>query len=94
MNPLFDAETTEAMQQLCDETCEAMQLAKKSNEHDDVAVGLDDLSACLAVALLKIGLATGFVEQRYPGFAKEIEVKRQRVIAALTEEQQAQQKKH
>ena len=41
------------------------------------------------MALLKIGLATGFVEQRYPGFAKEIEVKRQRVIAALTEEQQA-----
>lgn len=92
--PLFDKETTDAIHQLCDETCEAMQLAKKSNEHDDVAVGLDDLSACLAVALLKIGLATGFVEQRYPGFAKEIEVKRQRVIAALTEEQQAQQKKH
>jgi hypothetical protein len=42
------------------------------------------------VALLKIGLATGFVEQRYPGFAKEIEAKRQRVIAALTAEQQQQ----
>lgn len=83
MNPLFDAETTEAMRQLCDETCEAMQLARKSPD-------LDDLSACLAVALLKIGLATGFVEQRYPGFAKEIEVKRQRVIAALTAEQQQQ----
>ncbi len=94
MKPLFDKETTAAIQQLCDETCEAMQLAKKSHEHDDVAVGLDDLSACLAVALLKIGLATGFVEQRYPGFAKEIEVKRQRVISALTQEQQAQQVKH
>jgi hypothetical protein len=90
MKPLFDKETLEAFQQLCDETCEAMQLAKKSNEHDDVAAGLDDLSACLAVALLKIGLATGFVEQRYPGFAKEIEVKRQRVITALTEEQKQQ----
>ncbi|MGH8621288.1 MAG: hypothetical protein ACREUB_07460 [Burkholderiales bacterium] len=85
MTPLFDQETTEALRQLCDETCEAMQLARKSPD-------LDDLSACLAVALLKIGLATGFVEQRYPGFAKEIEVKRQRVIAALTAEQQ--QKKH
>ena len=45
----------------------------------------------LAVALLKIGLATGFVEQRYPGFAKDIEVKRQRVITALQEEQKKQQ---
>jgi hypothetical protein len=85
MESLFDQETAKALQQLCDETCEAMQLARKSPE-------LDDLSACLAVALLKIGLATGFVEQRYPGFAKEIEVKRQRVIAALTAEQQ--QHKH
>ena len=83
MESLFDQETTEALRQLCDETCEAMQLARKSPE-------LDDLSACLAVALLKIGLATGFVEQRYPGFAKEIEVKRQRVIAALAAEQQQQ----
>jgi len=87
MKTLFDKETAEALQQLCDETCEAMQLARKSPD-------LDDLSACLAVALLKIGLATGFVEQRYPGFAKEIEAKRQRVIEALTKEQQAQQKKH
>ncbi len=94
MKPLFDPETTAAIQQLCDEACEAMQLAKKSHEHEDVAVSLDDLSACLAVALLKIGLATGFIEQHYPGFAKEIEVKRQRVIAALTEEQKNQQQKH
>ncbi len=83
MKTLFDAETHAALQTLCDETCEAMQLAKKSPD-------LDDLSACVAVALLKIGLATGFVEQRYPGFAKEIEVKRQRVITALTEEQKQQ----
>lgn len=87
MKPLFDKETSEALHQLCDETCEAMQLARKSPD-------LDDLSACLAVALLKIGLATGFVEQRYPGFAKEIEAKRQRVITALTEEQKKQQQKH
>ncbi len=85
MKTLFDKETFEALQQLCEETGEAMQLAKKSPD-------LDDLSACLAVALLKIGLATGFIEQRYPGFAKEIEVKRQRVITALTEEQKKQQK--
>lgn len=83
MEKLFDKETFEALQTLCDETCEAMQLGKKSPD-------LDDFSACLAVALLKIGLATGFVEQRYPGFAKEIEVKRQRVITALTEEQKQQ----
>jgi hypothetical protein len=83
MKTLFDKETAEALEQLCDETCEAMQLAKASPD-------LDDLSATFAVALLKIGLATGFVEQSYPGFAKEIEVKRQRVIAALTAEQQQQ----
>lgn len=77
---LFDEETHEALQQLYDETIEAMQLAKVSPD-------LDDLSAVFAVALLKLGLATGFIEQRYPGFAKEIEVKRQRVIAALTKEQ-------
>ena len=85
MKTLFDQETTEALELLCDEAGEAMQLAKASPD-------LDDLSATFAVALLKLGLATGFVEQRYPGFAKEIEVKRQRVIAALTEEQK--QHKH
>jgi hypothetical protein len=83
MKTLFDAETLAALEQLCEETCEAMQLAKKSPD-------LDDFSACLAVALLKIGLATGFVEQRHPGFAKEIEAKRQRVITALAEEQKNQ----
>ena len=79
MKTLFDQELAEALQQLCDETCEAMQLAKASTD-------LDDLSATFAVALLKLGLATGFVEQRHPGFAREIENKRQRVIAALNSE--------
>jgi len=81
MEKLFDKGTLEALQQLCDETCEAVQLSKASPD-------LDDLSATFAVALLKLGMATGFVEQRYPGFAKEVEEKRQRVIAALTKEQQ------
>lgn len=85
MSKLFDDELNAAMQQIFDETIEAIQLAKVSPD-------LDDLSATFAVALLKLGLATGFVEQRHPGFAKEIEVKRQRVIAALTEEQEKQNK--
>ena len=84
---LFDDELHEAMQQLFDETIEAIQLSKVSPD-------LDDLAATFAVALLKLGLATGFVEQRYPGFAKDVEEKRQRVIAALTQEQQQQQQKH
>ena len=86
---LFDGELHEAMQQLFDETIEAIQLAKVSPD-------LDDLAATFAVALLKLGLATGFVEQRHPGFARDIEEKRQRVIAALTQEQQqaAPEQKH
>ncbi len=83
MTKLFDQELNEAMDQLFDETMEALQLAKVSPD-------LDDLSATFAVALLKLGLATGFVEQRHPGFAREVEEKRQRVIAALTQEQQQQ----
>ena len=83
MTKLFDHELNEAMDQLFDETMEALQLAKVSPD-------LDDLSATFAVALLKLGLATGFVEQRHPGFAREVEEKRQRVIAALTQEQQQQ----
>lgn len=79
---LFDGELQEAMQQLCDETIEALQLSRVSPD-------LDDLAATFAVALLKLGLATGFVEQRYPGFARDVEEKRQRVITALTQEQQA-----
>lgn len=76
--PLFEGELHDAMQQLYDETIEAMQLAKVSPD-------LDDLSAVIAVALLKLGMATGFVEQHHPGFAKEVEEKRQRVITALTQ---------
>ena len=53
--PLFEGELHDAMQQLYDETIEAMQLAKVSPD-------LDDLSAVYAVALLKLGMATGFVE--------------------------------
>ncbi len=75
---LFDDDLHEPMQQLFDETMEAMQLAKASPD-------LDDLAATFAVALLKLGLATGLVEQRHPGFAKDVEEKRQRVIAALTQ---------
>lgn len=78
---LFDDELHAALQQLYDETAEAMQLAKASPD-------LDDLSAVIAVALLKLGMAAGLVEQRHPGFAKEVEEKRQRVIAALNAEQQ------
>ena len=81
---LFDDELHEAMQQLFDETIEAIQLAKVSPD-------LDDLAATFAVALLKLGLATGFVEQRHPGFARDIEETRQRVIKALTQEQEQQQ---
>ena len=63
---LLDQETRDALQQLYGETIEAMELAKKSPD-------LDDLAAVIAVALLKLGLATGFVEQKYPGFAKDVE---------------------
>ena len=72
----FDAETGAALKQLLDETIEALQLARASPD-------LDDLGATFAVALLKLGMATGFVEQRHPGFAQDIEDKRQRVLAAL-----------
>jgi hypothetical protein len=75
---LFDDELQQAMQQLFDETIEAIQLAKVSPD-------LDDLAATFAVAFLKLGLATGFGEQKNPGFAKDVEEKRQRVIAALTQ---------
>lgn len=84
MSKLFDDELNEAIKQLFDETIEAIQLAKVSPD-------LDDLSATFAVALLKLGLGIGLVEQKNPGFAKEVEVKRQRVITALQQEQQAQE---
>lgn len=81
--PLFEAELQNALHKLYDELNEAMQLAKASPD-------LDDLSAVYAVTLIKLGMATGLVEQKHPGFAKEVEVKRQRVIEALTKEQQQQ----
>lgn len=84
MSQLFDDELNQAMQQLFDETIEAIQLAKASPD-------LDDLSATFAVALLKLGLGIGLVEQKHPGFAREVEEKRQRVIAALQKEQQQAQ---
>lgn len=84
MSKLFDDELNAAMQQLFTETVEAIDLAKVSPD-------LDDLSATFAVALLKLGMGIGLVEQKHPGFAKEVEAKRQRVIAALQQEQQAQQ---
>jgi hypothetical protein len=76
MQNLFDPETRTALTQLLDETAEALQLAKASPD-------LDDLGATFAVAFLKLGMATGFVEQRHPGFAKDVEDKRQHVLAAL-----------
>ena len=76
-NPeLFDDEMHSALQQLLDETIEALQMAKVSPD-------LDDLGATFAVALLKLGLATSFIEHKYPGFSKDIEEKRQRVLSAL-----------
>jgi hypothetical protein len=76
MQKLFDEETGSALRQLVDETIEALQLAKASPD-------LDDLGATFAVALLKLGLATSFVEGKHPGFAREVEEKRQRVLNAL-----------
>ncbi len=76
MQKLFDEETHVALQQLMDETIEALQLAKVSPD-------VDDLGATIAVALLKLGLATSFADQKYPGFAKDVEEKRQRVLSAL-----------
>jgi hypothetical protein len=80
MNPvdrLLPQEFAEAFVQLMNETAEAAGLAKQCSE-------LDDLSATLAVALLKIDLASNFVEQHHPGFIKEVNAAKQRVIAALT----------
>ena len=76
MQKLFDAETHSALQQLMDETIEALQLAKVSPD-------VDDLAATYAVTLLKVGLAISFADQKYPGFAKDVEEKRQRVLAAM-----------
>jgi len=77
MNKLLPQEYADAVRQLCDETVEAVGLAKQCSE-------LDDLSATFAVALLKLDLASNFVEQHHPGFIKEVNAAKQRVIAALT----------
>lgn len=76
MERLFDSDTHSALGQLLDESIEALQLAKASPD-------LDDLGATFAVAFLKLGMAAGFVEQKHPGFAQDVEEKRQRVLAAL-----------
>jgi hypothetical protein len=76
MEKLFDQEMHQALQQLLDETVEALQLAKVSPD-------FDDLGATFAVAMLKLGMATSFIEQRHPGFTKDVEEKRQRVLSAL-----------
>jgi hypothetical protein len=76
MENLFDQEMHQALQQLLDETVEALQLAKVSPD-------FDDLGATFAVAMLKLGMATSFIEQKHPGFAKDVEEKRQRVLSAL-----------
>jgi len=80
---LLDDAAKKSLQQLHDEITEAMQLARQSPD-------LDDLAAVYAVALLKLGMATGLMEHHYPGFAKDVEEKRQRVIATLTQQQSEQ----
>jgi len=65
-----------ALQQLMDETIEALQMAKVSPD-------VDDLGATSAVALLTLGLTTSFIESKHPGFARDVEEKRQRVLTAL-----------
>jgi hypothetical protein len=77
MEKIVPPEYAQAVQQLFDETIEAMQLAKQCKE-------VDDLWATLAVALLKIDLASNFIEQHKPGFIKEINEAKQRVMSALT----------
>jgi hypothetical protein len=77
MQKLLPKDYADAVQQLFDESIEAIGLAKQCNE-------VDDLSATLAVALLKLDLASNFIEQHKPGFIKEVNAAKQRVIAALT----------
>jgi hypothetical protein len=76
MPPVLTGEHESAFNQLMDETTEALALAKASPD-------VDDLAACLAVAVLKVSLAIHFVEQQNPGFAKDVEEKRQRVMQAM-----------
>ena len=76
MPSVLSGEHDAAFNQLMDETTEALGLAKVSPD-------LDDLAACMAVALLKVSLAMHFVEQQHPGFGKDVEEKRQRVMQAM-----------
>ena len=56
---------------------------EKSLQYVGGGDAVDDLGATFAVALLKLGLATTFVEQQHPGFAQDVEAKRQRVLSAM-----------
>jgi hypothetical protein len=76
MSSLLSGEHETAFNQLMDETTEALGLARVSPD-------LDDLAACMAVAVLKVSLAMHFVEQQHPGFSKDVEEKRQRVMQAM-----------
>jgi hypothetical protein len=73
---VLTGEHESAFNQLMDESTEALALAKASPD-------VDDLGACLAVAVLKVSLAIHFVDQQHPGFAKDVEEKRQRVMKAM-----------
>jgi hypothetical protein len=77
MEKIVPPEYVPAVQQLFDEAIEAVGLAKQAKE-------VDDLWATLAVALLKLDLASNFIEQHQPGFIKEVNAAKQRVISALT----------
>src|SRR5688572_12078277 len=59
MEKIVPPEYVEAVQQLFDEAIEAVGLAKQCKE-------VDDLWATLAVALLKLDLASNFIEQHQP----------------------------
>lgn len=76
MEKLLPKDYADAVQQLFDETIEAVGLARQCTE-------LEDLSATLAIALLKLDLASNFIEQHQPGFIKEVNAAKQRVMAAM-----------
>jgi len=76
MEKLLPKDYADAVQQLFDEAIEAVGLARQCTE-------IEDLSATLAVALLKLDLASNFIEQHQPGFIKEVNAAKQRVMAAL-----------
>lgn len=76
MQNLLPKDFADAVGQLFDEAVEAVGMAKEAKE-------VDDLWASLAVALLKLDLASNFIEQHHPGFIKEVNAAKQRVMAAL-----------